>query len=137
MDPATNTQCLFVHRQGRECAPSLDLPDMTKVCSACGATVARTDCHKNRYAEYVCRKCQTAGIKFTRRGQLRYLMRRGLPVFLLSLFITSLALVAIWALLMTLNTFSLFRNGYDAPSDASPIESAGQSAPPPLQSQPP
>ncbi len=36
-----------------------------KICSACGATVARTDCHRNRYREYICHACQARGVRFT------------------------------------------------------------------------
>jgi hypothetical protein len=36
-----------------------------KTCVGCGATVARRDCHRNRYGEYVCRTCQEAGIRFS------------------------------------------------------------------------
>jgi hypothetical protein len=36
---------------------------MMKVCATCGATVERTQCHKNRFGEYICRACQGAGIR--------------------------------------------------------------------------
>ena len=42
---------------------------MMKSCSSCGETVLRTDCHRNRYGEFICRKCQAQGIKFTQRGR--------------------------------------------------------------------
>ncbi len=78
----------------------LDCPDMSRICSACGATVARYDCHKNRYGEYICRKCQRAGIKFTWR--LRNLKKWAVPAFLLSL---SVAALAMWAFYRAFNSY--------------------------------
>ncbi len=69
---------------------------MSRVCSGCGATVPRVDCHKNRYAQYICRRCQAAGIKFTRRGQMGYWWKRA------RLFIAvSLTVLTMWALYLT------------------------------------
>ena len=71
---------------------------MFKVCSACAATVERKDCHRNRYGEYICRKCRTAGIKFTWQRRLRHrtklMARKYLPV----LPVAALALLVIWVL---------------------------------------
>lgn len=91
---------------------------MSRICSVCGAAVARKDCHKNRYTEYICRKCQAAGIKFTRRGQLRYWMKWALPVFLLSLVIASLALLLMWPSLVTGSSFDFLGGERDAPTEA-------------------
>lgn len=49
-----------------------------KKCGSCGASVERKDCHKNRFAEYICRKCQAAGIKVSWRQRLQALLRKVL-----------------------------------------------------------
>ena len=46
--------------------------EISRVCSACGATVKRHLCHRNRYGEYICQKCQRDGVEFTWRNRLRH-----------------------------------------------------------------
>ena len=48
------------------------LPATSKVCSSCRLVVARTDCHRNRYGEYICRACQASGVRFTRRRKFGF-----------------------------------------------------------------
>ena len=79
-------------------AVGLDLTDTSRVCSACGTTVARRDCHKNRYSEYICHQCQREGISFTRREQLRYLFRWSPARAFLLLMGLALILLVAWAL---------------------------------------
>ena len=38
-------------------------PNEPKICAVCGVTVARKDCHKNRYGKYICRNCQAVGVR--------------------------------------------------------------------------
>jgi hypothetical protein len=76
---------------------------MSRVCSACGTTVARQDCHKNRYAEYVCRSCQEAGIKFTRAGRLRYWTKGPLRKVARGLVYVGLTLLVMGALYVVLD----------------------------------
>ena len=71
---------------------------MFVICAACGASVDRNDCHKNRYAEYICRKCGSAGIKFTRRRRTRLLIQAKLRKFLAVLPIAGMVLLLIWLL---------------------------------------
>lgn len=75
-----------------------------RVCSSCAASVERQDCHKNRYSQYICRKCQTAGIKFTGRqrlrqrsfmGRRRSLLKWTIGAFFLGLMIAALVLPAL------------------------------------------
>jgi hypothetical protein len=54
-------------------AASKFLPATSKVCSSCRLVVARSDCHKNRYGEYICRACQASGVRFTRRRRFGFL----------------------------------------------------------------
>jgi hypothetical protein len=81
---------------------------MFRVCSACGATIERKDCHKNRYSEYICRKCHATGIKFTPEGQRRYVMRQAFPVIFLRLAIACMVFLAIAASLLIFDSFSFF-----------------------------
>ena len=82
-----------------------------KVYSARGATVERKDCHKNRYAEYICRPCLAKGRKFTHDGRLRYraswrhVMKWVVPVLLLCVVIAYLAFPAIWIANLTFDYF--------------------------------
>ena len=120
---------------------------MLRVCYTCGATVRRKDCHKNRYSEYICRRCQAAGKKFTSRGRRRHIMKRALPVFLWGSAVASLLLVAMWMNLLTFDSFSFFNGEREALIDIrkgvslnAPISarmaSPGQSASPPKKQKP-
>lgn len=129
-------------------------PSILKVCSACAATVERKNCHKNRYSEYICRRCQAAGTKFTHRAQRlyfarrRYLMKWALSVFLLCLTIACLVFVAIWMGILTFDSFSSFGSEHEALIDtrggvslnaqikARLIEGSGQTALPPKTEKP-
>ena len=72
--------------------------DDSRVCSACGTAVARQDCHKNRYSEYICHHCQRDGILFTRGAQLRHYLQFSFARALLFLAGVGLVLLAAWAL---------------------------------------
>ena len=80
----------------RECTDFPDRTAMFKVCAACGATVDRKDCHKNRYAEYICRNCSSAGIKFTWRRRLWCRARLKLRKLLRLLPVAGLVLLLVW-----------------------------------------
>jgi|GEM_PF-1893790 len=76
----------------------------SRVCSSCAATVERQDCHKNRYSQYICRQCQTAGVKFTGRQRLQQrpdvgrrhsLLKWTLCAFFLGLTIAAMVLPAL------------------------------------------
>ena len=81
---------------------------MLRVCSSCGATVERKDCHKNRFGEYICRKCQAAQTNLTWRQRMRYLTRGMLPKFLLVLPVVVLALLILWAFAAYFLAFDIF-----------------------------
>ncbi len=63
-------------------------PEKMLPCSACGNTVSRVDCHKNRFGEYICRECQEAGIKATSKQKYTYYLRRAAHWSLMGLSIT-------------------------------------------------
>lgn len=69
--------------------------DTHKVCAACGTSVARQDCHKNRFGEYICRNCQAAGIRFTRQSRVWSWVRRALRRSAWGLVGTALILVVL------------------------------------------
>lgn len=79
---------------------------MSIVCSACGTTVERKDFHRNRYGEYICRKCRAAGIKFTWHQRLRHLKKGMLPRLLLGLLV--LSFLAMWGLALGFLDFQYF-----------------------------
>lgn len=78
---------------------------MTRHCSACGTLVPRKECHRNRYAEYICRACQTKGIKFTRHGRRRHLIKRALAPLLVAALFVSVLLWVLWPYLMPTRLF--------------------------------
>lgn len=73
-----------------------------RVCSSCAATVERESCHKNRYAQYICQRCQEAGVRFSprkRRGALarrRLVLRWTLSALFLGVAIAGVVLPTIW-----------------------------------------
>ena len=77
--------------------PSLN-PYETKICSACRLSFARSDCHKNRYGEYLCKPCRASGVKSTRGGRLRHGSQRAVLGFWLSLGIAVAVAMAAWML---------------------------------------
>lgn len=117
---------------------------MFKVCSACGTTVDRQDCHKNRYAEYICWRCQSAGVKFVRRTPRRRVMRWAVSFVVLGFTAASLILLSIWVGILPVDSSSALggeREEYfdaragtslNVPSNARPNERAVEAAPSPL-----
>ena len=88
------------------------LPAASKVCSSCGLVVARRDCHKNRYDQYICRACQASGVRFTRFTQLRFLGGRLFSWFWLGLAVVvllSLLIFTLYVLVAHVDVFSLLR----------------------------
>ena len=69
---------------------------MQKVCFKCGATVARRECHKNRFGEYVCRTCQAAGIKASWAQRLRQMSKKMFRQVLLWLAGAAVAALFVW-----------------------------------------
>ncbi|MDO9196724.1 hypothetical protein, partial [Rhodoferax sp.] len=141
-------KCVFAHVQGRPSANSFDPPDMFKVCSACGTTVDRQDCHKNRYAEYICWRCQSAGVKFVRRRRRHHVVRWALPVVVLGFAAAGLILLSILAGILPVDSSSFFGDepeeyfdtrvgtSLNVPINARPSESAVQAASSPRHGNP-
>ena len=69
---------------------------MQKACFKCDAMVARTDCHKNRFGEYVCRSCQAAGVKASWVQRMRQMSKKMLRQVLLWLAGAGLAAIFVW-----------------------------------------
>ena len=67
-------------------------------CSACDADVERNHCHKNRYGEYICRACQTSGVKVTRRRRLSIWLKKVERVVWRAAFIAGSGALAAWIL---------------------------------------
>ena len=72
-------------------------PDAPKACAACGKIVARRDCHKNRYDEYLCKTCRAGGIKFTQGARLRQKSKRVLWRAWLSVTVSGAVIMLVWA----------------------------------------
>ena len=79
--------------------------NMLKTCSACKKSIERKDCHENRYGEYICRSCQSDGVKVTRRQRflnLKKKMQETEPKIWRLLIGTILAFSVLW---LMFNTF--------------------------------
>ena len=71
---------------------------MPLVCSSCDDIVDRSDSHRNRYGELICKRCQGKGVKSTWRGRMARHMQRTVPaIWMGGAFSTVLALLA-WAI---------------------------------------
>ena len=88
-----------------------------RVCSSCAATVDRKNCHRNRYSQYICQRCQEAGVRFLPRkrqgssGRRRYVLKWTLSVFFLVVAVAGLVLPILWMnTLTTDSSSSLSRN---------------------------
>lgn len=87
-------------------------PNEPKICSVCGSTVARRDCHKDRYGKYICKNCQAAGVKHSLRERLLRKSRRALRGFWLGLAGLMAAGVLAWiayALFVHIDIFKFFQ----------------------------
>lgn len=80
----------------KESAHFQDHAEISRVCSACGATVERYLCHRNRYGEYICRQCQRDGVEFTLRARLRHSRNWVIFGFVLGLVLLGLVLWEIY-----------------------------------------
>ena len=87
-------------------------PNEPKICSVCGLTVARRDCHKDRYGNYICKNCQAAGAKPGWRQRLLRGARRVVRGFWLGLAGVMAAGVLAWiayALFVHIDIFKFFQ----------------------------
>ena len=87
-------------------------PNEPKICSVCGLTVARRDCHKDRYGKYICKNCQAAGVKPSLRERLLRGARRVVWGFGLGLAGVMAAGVLAWisyALFVHIDIFKFFQ----------------------------
>jgi hypothetical protein len=64
-----------------------------KTCARCGVSVAREDCHRNRYGEYICRPCQAAGASVPRSRRFYHWLYNASGTFRLWLVYLVIAIV--------------------------------------------
>ena len=87
-------------------------PNEPKIFSVCGLTVARRDCHKNRYGKYICKNCQAAGVKPSLSERMLRGARRAVRGFWLGLAGVMAAGVLAWisyALFVHVDIFRFFQ----------------------------
>ena len=85
--------------------------DQKKVCAGCRVWVSREECHRNRYHEYICKRCQTKGIRFTWRNRLREYARRSVITVSIVAISGAVGMFILWmfyTVFMHLNIFKLF-----------------------------
>ena len=81
----------------------------SKTCAACRKVVLRTQCHKNRYEEYICAPCAASGVKFTWRNRIRFRLGGVAVVVGAVTLATSLVLLLLWAFYSVVLHMDLFR----------------------------
>ncbi len=84
--------------------------EQKKACAGCRQLVARADCHRNRYDEYICASCQAKGLRFTWRNRLlAYWRRSALTVLIIAVAIVlgALLLRLFFAVFLQLDIFGL------------------------------
>jgi hypothetical protein len=80
-----------------------------RTCTACGATVHRTEVHKNRYGQYICRDCRASGVRAVGRHRMRHLLQR-MPTALVAFLAVMLVLVVVPVALMLLLQLHSYSN---------------------------
>ena len=91
--------------------PRLSTED-SKTCSACRQVVLRTQCHRNRYAEYICAPCAAKGVRFTWRNRIRFRLGGIALVVGAVTLAASLVLLLLWAfysVVLHMDLFGLLR----------------------------
>ena len=86
---------------------------MPRICTGCGATVSRRDCHRNRYGEYICRGCQAVGIKYSPRHLGRRIATWFRSRLLLGIPLAGLVALLLWtfySVIMKVNFYRLVQN---------------------------
>ena len=89
-----------------ETSGAMALLQTMRVCTGCGTKVARQDCHRNRYGEYICRPCQAAGFKFGWRQGLRHRFQYVFRQYALWAAYVLLGLLAVGAFYLILDRFA-------------------------------
>ena len=83
--------------------------DELRTCSACSLRVVRQDCHRNRYAQYICRNCQAKGVKFTWFNRLGKIATRALLILFACLAGAGLVLLVLWVVYSVFLHVDFFR----------------------------
>lgn len=84
--------------------------EQKKSCAGCSQLVVRTDCHRNRYGEYICTGCQARGIRFTWPNRLLSHLRRISLVLFIVAITSAVAMLVLWlfySLFFKLDIFKL------------------------------
>src|SRR5262245_8830084 len=86
--------------------PETKTEDSQRRCVFCGQLVARKDCHKNRYGEYICRGCQKKGKRWTHQSRFLNVSKKILRFVLIGLVGLSLASGYVWFMIKIMNQVS-------------------------------
>jgi hypothetical protein len=81
-----------------------------RTCDACGARVPRSQVHKNRYAQYICRDCRSTGVKAVGAKSIRAFLTR-MPTLVLWGLGAVLVLVLLAVLLLVASSLHSYSNG--------------------------
>lgn len=73
---------------------------MPLVCSSCRDEVIRSDCHRNRYAELICKRCQSKGIKSTWQGRIAHQLQQTMPRIWIGCALSAGLAMLAWAIYM-------------------------------------
>ena len=70
--------------------------DQKRACAGCRLLVAREQCHRNRYSEYICKSCQAKGIRFTWPNRLRDYSRRSIVTLTVIAICGAIGMLILW-----------------------------------------
>jgi len=88
--------CPACHALTQSAAPATKREDSPRRCAFCDRIVARKDCHRNRYGEYVCLECQKKGLRWSSRRRFVKVAKKLLRYALIGLIGVSVAAVYVW-----------------------------------------
>lgn len=72
-------------------------------CAACGSVVDRSELHKNRYAQYICRQCRSAGVRFVGIKHVSHLFSKT-PAAIIGMIVGAVAVLLLLAVLLLVST---------------------------------
>lgn len=81
-----------------------------RTCSACGTAVHRSEVHKNRYAQYICKSCRSDGVRAVGRKKMRHFFSRA-PVAAAAMLAVVAFLVLAIGILVAGSRFHAYSSG--------------------------
>jgi hypothetical protein len=98
--------CLACCPVSQTVLPAMNHEDSQRRCNFCDQVIARKDCHRNRYGEYVCLECSKKGKRWSSRRRFLKVAKRLLRFALIALIGVSAASGYVWLMIKIMNRIS-------------------------------